>query len=76
MMLGAMWGMFAAAERYKANADRALTAPEGFLGPLALGAASLPLRRLDHRLQLLGRRQHRLVALVGKRSSSRSSASE
>jgi hypothetical protein len=27
MMLGAMWGMFAAAQRYKATADQALTAP-------------------------------------------------
>jgi hypothetical protein len=26
MMLGAMWGMFAAAQRYKANSDQALTA--------------------------------------------------
>ena len=28
MMLGAMWGMFAAAQRYKAAADQALLAPE------------------------------------------------
>ena len=27
MMLGAMWGMFAAAQRYRASSDRALTAP-------------------------------------------------
>jgi len=27
LMLGAMWGMFAAAQRYKASSDRALTAP-------------------------------------------------
>src|SRR5471032_3248065 len=27
MMLGAMWGMFAAAQRYRATSDRALTAP-------------------------------------------------
>jgi hypothetical protein len=27
MMLGAMWGMFAAAQRYKASSDQALTAP-------------------------------------------------
>jgi hypothetical protein len=26
-MLGAMWGMFAAAQRYKASAGRGLTAP-------------------------------------------------
>jgi hypothetical protein len=28
MMLGAMWGMFAAAQRYKASSDRAIMAPE------------------------------------------------
>jgi len=26
-MLGAMWGMFAAAQRYEASSDQALTAP-------------------------------------------------
>ena len=44
MMLGAMWGMYVAAERYKAGADRALTAAcFGFL-------AALFLRRVDHPL--------------------------
>jgi hypothetical protein len=27
MMLGAMWGMFAAAHRYRTNPDQALAAP-------------------------------------------------
>ena len=42
MMLGAMWGMFAAAEHYKARADRALNGvPLRLLRPLRL-------RRVDH----------------------------
>jgi hypothetical protein len=32
LMLGTMWGMFAAAQRYKASADQALTPPPGTSG--------------------------------------------
>ena len=70
MMLGVMWGMYVAAERYKAGADRALKAPA------SASWRRLCLRRIDQSLERLGRLQHRLVAFVAKRSSNFSSASE
>ena len=65
MMLGAMWGMYVAAERWKAECRSGNR--EGFLAPLALTFAWLPRPVLcgnsDHRLELLSCRQHGLVAL-------------
>ena len=67
LMLGAMWGMFAAAERWKAGTIPRSRAREGFLaswiGRVPCGFCAAFLGRIDHRLELFGRRQHGLVAL-------------
>ena len=68
MMLGAMWGMFAAAQRYQDQVWCRLLLQLA-AGRFSGGVSSRP-------FSASSRRKHGLVALVMKRSSSFSSSSE